>query len=109
MTRIAMFALLMALVAVVAPPTAGGDPLAVLAVTPHRGTPAESLPEEDSNREARPVAEPRVITASAQREGRRDPVRRSPAARDHPEPPVLRPADYPHPRHTPPALQVFRN
>ncbi|MEV0681152.1 hypothetical protein AB0I60_32000 [Actinosynnema sp. NPDC050436] len=112
MARVAVTAVLLALVAVLTPSPTGAGHLVALAATGHRPAVTETLSEEEPNRESRKIPETRAFSAAAQRLGPDRPATTAdyPAARRarHPEP--APPARGRRPdRPTPSALQVFRN
>ncbi|MEU4802628.1 hypothetical protein [Actinosynnema sp. NPDC023587] len=112
MTRVAVTAVFLALVAVLTPSQTGPGHLAALATTGHRITIAEALSEEEPNRESRKVPEARTFSAASQRFGpdrsTEPPVRPAAGRARHTEPAPLATGHRPA-RLTPSALQVFRN
>ncbi|XVV05462.1 hypothetical protein ACQPW3_08755 [Actinosynnema sp. CA-248983] len=114
MKRVAVFAALLALLAVLTPSPTGPVPLVVTGHHPVAAMPAPA--EEDPNRECRSAPEPRTCASSSQRPGSaqrpgapdRAPTGRTPAPLTRPAPRADAP-DHLHTRLTPPVLQVFRN
>jgi hypothetical protein len=112
MKRVAVFAALLALVAVFTPSPTG--PAHAVVAGYQVTTPPPS--EEDPNRECRKGPEPRTCASSTPRPGAghrtgvpdRAPTGRAPSRAAHLLPRVAA-ADHLHTRLTPPVLQVFRN
>lgn len=112
MTRVAVTAVLLALVAVLTPsPVGAGHPLISTASGVRTQVP-EALSEEDPTREGRKTPETRAFSAAAQRSGSDRPagapLSAATARARHPEPAPLA-TDHPRARLTPSVLQVFRN
>ncbi|CAL9599415.1 hypothetical protein SUDANB95_05361 [Actinosynnema sp. ALI-1.44] len=114
MKRVAVFAALLALLAVFTPSPTGPVHHVVAGLQPVTALPAPS--EEDPNRECRSAPEPRTCASSGHRPGAaqrptppdRVPTGRTPVHAARPAPRADAP-DHLHTRLTPPVLQVFRN